>query len=76
MPFIRYEIGDIGSINNLNKSRKKVISKLKEELMITLFTQWKNFTWFSFLLYIKSHSGKGGFSKNLLLNKNKTKVFN
>ena len=76
MPFIRYEIGDIGSINNLNKSRKKVISKLQGRINDNIILpSGKISPGLAFYYISKAILEKGGFSKNLLLNKKQNKSF-
>ena len=75
MPFIRYEIGDIGSINNLNKSRKKVISKLQGRINDNIILPSGKISPGLAFYYISKAILKKGFSKNLLLNKKQNKSF-
>ncbi len=73
MPFIRYEIGDIGSINNLNKSRKKVISKLQGRINDNIILpSGKISPGLAFYYISKAILEKGGFFKEFII-KQKTK---
>tara|TARA_B100002052_G_scaffold238237_1_gene222008 strand:- start:12295 stop:13611 length:1317 start_codon:yes stop_codon:yes gene_type:complete len=73
MPFIRYEIGDIGIIKNLKNSNKKVISKLQGRINDNiLLPSGKISPGLAFYYISKAILEKGGFFKEFII-KQKTK---
>ena len=56
MPFIRYEVGDIGMVKRSKNNGKLTLASLTGRTNDLIFTSSGKITWLNFLLYFKINS--------------------